>query len=435
MRVTLKLLLLLMLAPAMAWGQMQYPEADVTFNSESGSEVTFTSVCIPQKGTDAMNYAVEGTFYAILMKGVEGFKSGQPMITGDAKRFLYAFFKDKQYMRFLAAEPIKVGEQKIAGTKQLTVRTTIKMNALLGKVRGGGVTLSPAWDDTSAAVVPGSGTQASPMQPTVIVYPYLKGVDKPDFRSMKNLLDNSPAYAYAVGEISSIFTANGYKTRDFRTALANLETNSTLNDGVQEDAKSMIVRALPGDIVVEVDLSISGDGKSSGCSINLRGIEKQTEQMLAEKSYASGKYMTNDSVALINHALKKAKGEFFDQIKTAFDRIVENGRTMAIEFNIDKSVDDWNFSDPTPETDEMFNDVLEDWLAANSYHGIYNMGTFTDKVILASINIPLWDQVRNRSYSTSRFTGELKKFLRQQLGDSYKPEITAMGQKIHITIK
>ncbi len=436
MKDTFKWMIVFMLAPMLAWGQMRYPDAEVTFNSESGSNVTFTSVATAQKSNDAETQAIEGAFYAIFTKGVEGYRNGQPMIHGDAKTFLYSFFNEKQYVKFLSGNPVKVNDDKLAGMKQVTVRVTIKMKALLNKVRGGGVTLNPVWNDTDKpTVVDFSGNKPSPMQPTVIVYPYLKGVDNPDFKAMKDLIDRSPAYAYAVGEISSIFTTNGYKTRDFRTALNNLNTIELMNTGVQNDIKSIIVRALPGDIIVEVDLTLMGDGRSSNCVINLRGVEKQTEQLLAEKSYASGKYMTTDTTALVNHALKKVKAEFFDQIKTAFDRIVANGRTMAIEFNIDNSVSDWDFSEPTPATDELFTDVLEDWLAANSFQGIYNMGTFTGKVIIASANIPLWDQVRNRSYSTSRFTADLKKFLRQQLGDGYKPEVTAMGQKIHIIIK
>lgn len=426
-------LLILLLTPLFAWGQIQYPDAEVTLSSESGSEITLTSSCTAKKGNEALNEAVEGAFYVLLTKGVEGYKNGQPMISGNSKSFLYSFFGEKQYARFLASDPVKESEQKIAGQKRVTARLSIRIKALLDKVKGSGVTLNPAWADSQAVRQPGTG--AGPMQPTVIVYPYVKGADSPDFKDMKNLLDNSPAYAFAVGEISSIFTSNGYKTRDFRTALANLQTNDLLNADAQDDVKSMIVRALPGDIIVEVDLSVSTSGGSSSCSVNLRGVEKQTEQLLAEKSYASGKYMTTDTVALINHALKKAQKDFFGQIKDSFDRIVENGRTMALEFNLDSTLSDWNFSEPTPVTDEIFIEALEDWLTANSFQGIYNMGTFTDKVIIASVNIPLWDKDRNRAFSTSRFTANLKKFIREQLGDSYAPEVTAMGQKIHVIIR
>lgn len=63
------------------------------------------------------------------------------------------------------------------------------------------------------------------------------------------------------------------------------------------------------------------------------------------------------------------------------------------------------------------------------------MSRHNDKFIEATINIPLWDTDRNRSYSTNNFSSALKKFLRRQLGDSYKPAITSMGQQILITIE
>ena len=63
------------------------------------------------------------------------------------------------------------------------------------------------------------------------------------------------------------------------------------------------------------------------------------------------------------------------------------------------------------------------------------MNNSTDKYIHATLNIPLWNVEKNRSYTISNFASDVKKFLRQQMGDSYRPAVIAQGQKLTITIE
>lgn len=427
-----KILMLLAIAVAMlvpAKAAAQYATGDVRLDSESGSQATFVSTCSAKKAGDAVNEALEGTFNVIFTQGVEGLHSGQPMIDGDAKSFLYRFFNEKLYNRFLAGAPVKESEQKINKEKQVTIRVTVRMDGLLKAVKTGGARLNPAWADKTEI------KPTSTINPSVIVTPYVRGDGDDGFQTMKAIMDSSPVKSYAVGEVSSIFAKNGYKTRDLRTALSNSKTSALLGEDGQDD-KTLAVRELPGDIVVSVDVDVQTDGqKTSSCTVNLRAVENQTENTLGSVSYASGRYMTTDSTLLVKDALKRVQKEFFSEIQAAFERMVSEGRRMNLEFNVSSEVADWDFASPTPATDNEFMDALEDWLSENSFQGVYDMGQSTDRYISASINIPVWDSKRNRGYTTSRFSSDLKKFLRKELGDSYKPEVTSMGQKLLITIK
>ena len=408
----------------------QYATANVELESQAGDQYTFLSVCTAKKSGDAVEEAIEGTFNTILTEGVEGIRNSQPMITGDCKSFLYRFFNERLYNRYLIGKPQKVSDKKINKVKQVTVRMTINMKALLKAVKGGGVTLNPAWADRTEV----KATAA--LNPVVVVVPYVKGDGDDSFRAMKAVIDSSPVNAHAVNEVSALFAENGYKTRDFRTALANSKTSSILNENAQDDINSMVVRQLPGDIVVTVEVNVQTDNhRSSSCSVNIRAVENQTESTLGSVSYASGAYMTTDSILLVKDARKRIKNDFFAEMQSAFERMVAEGRSMALEFNLSQDVTDWDFSSPTPGNDNDFMEALENWLSENSYQGVYDMGRSTDKYIAASINIPIWDNERNKGYTTSQFSSRLKKFLRSELGDAYKPEVTAMGQKLLITIK
>lgn len=423
--------LLVLLAWLCAGGaHAQYATASVTLESEAGDMLTFLGVCTAQKSGDAVKEAVEGTFNTILTQGVEGLHNGRPMITGDTRSFLYRFFNEKLYNRFLVGKPQKVSDKKINGVKQVTVRLTVNMRMLLTTVKGGGVTLNPAWADAKEVKA------TSALNPTIVVVPYVKGDGDDSFGAMKAVTDASPIRAHAVNEVSSLFARHGYKTRDFRTALSNSKTSAVLNEDTQDDLRSMVVRQLPGDIVVTVEVDVVTDGGHKGsCALNIRAVEQQTENTLASVSFASGTYMTVDSMMLVNNALQKSGDKFFTEMQAAFERMVAQGRAMTIEFNLGAEVTDWDFDQPAPATERDFREDLENWLSDNSFQGVYKMDNSTDKYILASINIPIWDSENNRGYTVSRFAAKLKKFLLAEFDEMYKPEITSMGQKLLITIK
>ena len=79
--------------------------------------------------------------------------------------------------------------------------------------------------------------------------------------------------------------------------------------------------------------------------------------------------------------------------------------------------------------------MLDEWLRSHAQNGVYDMSNNTDKYIHMTVNIPLWNVERGRSYTLSNFSSDLKKFLKTQLGDGYKASVTAQGQKLEIMIQ
>lgn len=408
----------------------QWPEGDVSLVSQSGGDVTVRCVYSARKAGDAVEEAAMAAFYGVMTLGIDGLHNGQPMIQGDAKSFLYRFFHEKLYLRYLAGKPVKEAETKINGMKQVTVLATMRLEGVMKLAKGSGVVINPAWNTGGKGEVKATAS----LNPSVVVVPQLRG-DAQDFAAMKRLLDDDPTVAYAVSEISNMFARQGYKTRDVRTALANAKTSDFINDDVQDDNASMVIRQLPGDIVVMVDVNLSQNGKTTNCMLAIEAVEKQTAVKIGGQAFNSGEFMTDNYNELVNYSLRKIKNSFFSDIQNAFQRMVAEGRRMTLEFNLGGDVADWDFSSPTPMTDNDFLEALEDFLAENSCGGVYEIESSSDKFVLASINIPIWDSAKGRGYTMSNFNSALKKFLRAELGDAYRPAVTAMGQKINVTVK
>lgn len=402
--------------------------SDVKLDACSGNEVILTSSAIEAKAKDAQVMAVKQAFHALLNDGVDGLHNGQPMLSSPNKEFNYTFYKDKMYEKFLTSTAVKLDESKIGSNRKVTMKVSINIKRLLEKLTDNKLVISPAWQDSK------DQTPTSTLNPTIVVVPYLRGEDQ-SFQGMKDCIDTNPAMKHAVNSVCSMFASRGFKTRDFTTMLQNSKTDDILQEGTQTDAVTMVIQQLPADIVVSVDLDLIKDGNKGQCTLNLNAVERQTAGKLASVSYGSGQYMTTDFVTLSNHALKKVENNFFDQIQNAFAVMVEKGREMNLEFLLGESVNDWDFDTPTPATESDFKEELEEWLRSTSHKGVYDMSQSNDKYIAASINIPLWDSKRERSYSITNFNSALKKFMKHHFGDAYNPKMTAMGQKLIITIE
>lgn len=175
--------------------------------------------------------------------------------------------------------------------------------------------------------------------------------------------------------------------------------------------------------------------RQSEVSLELTATEFQTAGNLASATFQSGKYVTTDTIKLTDYALKKVKDEFFTKLQASFNDIVKNGREMAIQMVLAKSITDWDFDQPLPDGSASFKTVLEDWLQVHALNGVYDMSRSNDKVIDMSVQVPIWDEAQGRAYTISRFSTELKNFLDEKLGGEYVASVVTMGQGLTVTIK
>ena len=402
--------------------------SEVTLEGESGPEVTLISAATAEKTKAAEELAVKQAFFGIINQGVEGLHSGQPMLTAPNKAFDYTFYKENKYQNYLTSTPVRLDETKVGSMKRVRMRVTINLKRLKNDLTSQNLSISPAWQDK------GKTDPTDPLNPTIVVVPYVRDGDQ-SFEGMKRLMDDDPAIKHAISKVSAQFASHGYKTRDFVTMLNNSKTDDIMYDGTQSDAKTMVIQQLPADIVVTVNVDLFKDDNKGQCTLALDAVERQTAGKLCAESFASGQYMTTDYIALTDYALKKVENSFFKQMQSAFESMVQNGREMKLEFLLGETVTDWDFDTETPATGEDFKDELEEWLRSTANHGVFDMSRSTDKFIEASINIPLWDADRNRSYTINNFNSALRKFMKTHFGDAYKAKVTSMGQKLNITIE
>lgn len=404
---------------------------EVELIDQSGSDVILKAViAAPKANKEAEDIAIRSAITTLLNNGVEGINNGNPMLTSPDNSYEGRLATSKRYLMMLSGKPVKKGEFKYNGMSKITYEIPLNIKALKNDLEKQELALHPAWADSKKEMP----VVKSAIRPVIVVIPETNSAAN-SFEDMRDLLDENPAYKGGVNKLTKLFGDNGFTTRDFRTALENSKTDDLLREGAQTDARTMVVQNMPGDIVVKMDIDIKKRDNSNGANVAIRAVERQTEAVLASESFMSGFYHVSDPVVIVDKALDKVAPEFFTKLGEAFDRMAAEGRSMQLDFNLSESVSDWDFDLESPADGSDFKDELYEWLRDNSFKGICDMSLSTSKYIKGTLNIPLWDNEKNRSYRVENFTSALKRFLNKKLGGEYKVNVTALGQKLSIMIE
>ena len=397
--------------------------SEVVFLQQQGNTLTVRALGISEKKKEAANMALKSAFYTLFYTGVDGVNKGNPMVSTAKPDYDRRFFDENRYSVFVKDYTVTEGPEKQGKQYRCTVEMTILFDALQKDLNRNKV-------QTNLGMAVGTPNSQVSL-PTVTVVPYTR--EDEDIRA---ILDHNKMLSYAVSKMTSEFSSRGYKTKDFLAQLKRAKRNDVLTAGTQSDAVTKMIQNMGADIIVTAKVMTTTDTRrQSEVSLELTATEFQTAGNLASATFQSGKYVTTDTIKLTDYALKKVKDEFFTKLQASFNDIVKNGREMAIQMVLAKSITDWDFDQPLPDGSASFKTVLEDWLQVHALNGVYDMSRSNDKVIDMSVQVPIWDEAQGRAYTISRFSTELKNFLDEKLGGEYVASVVTMGQGLTVTIK
>ncbi|MCM1312649.1 MAG: DUF6175 family protein [Bacteroides sp.] len=391
--------------------------SDAVLVSNDGKTIKLRSSGQSDKKKTAMEMAVKSAIYTLLYNGVEGVNNGKALAYTHDTNYERRLFEDGRYSVFVGQFE-EVGDVvKLGNSYRVKVEAEIYYDALMRDI------------NNSSGVA--SSHVELPNMPTLTVVPFTR-----ENENVRSLIENNPMLSHAVSKITSEFSKNGYRTKDFISMVQKAKNSDLTTDGSQADAVSMMIQNMSTDIVVMAKINyIPRPNKQGEVSLELNATEKQTATTLASSTFLSGRYMTTDSVRLADYAISKIKKDFFTTLQTAFLEIVRTGRELSVQMVLDQNVEDWDFDQPSPESGEEFKVELEDWLAANAMNGVYDMSRSSDKIIDLTVRIPIWDEKTGRAYSVSTFRNAFRKFLNERLNGEYQASIVTLGQGVVVTIK
>lgn len=274
------------------------------------------------------------------------------------------------------------------------------------------------------------GTGNGVKQPEIVVVPFtLEGQD------VRQVIENNPMMALAISKIKEQFNDRGFMTKDFITLLKTSKNTSLMMDEAAIDYKARIVRESKADI--QVIVKIMGNQQDNGAvevALMLEAVEVQTGNSLANKSYMSGKFITKDFIKLANRALNMIGDDFFSNLQSAFNQMVEEGRELAIQIAFTPESEMESNTEINSNGEDLVM-VLEDWMANNAFNGVYSPINSSEKIMDLSMQVPLYDQKTGAPFSISRMRTVLKRFLDPLLvSNGCIAKVNVTGQRLHVII-
>jgi hypothetical protein len=286
----------------------------------------------------------------------------------------------------------------------------------------GGALFSTLNTVAQVSAAPASNT----VQPKIMVIPYTK-----EGEDIRTVLEEDVNRRIAITKIKEGFDGRGFTTVDFVAKLKVAKDNNIFTSDTQTDIKSQIIQMSGADIYVQAEVDVLKSSTGTGVTLNLQGYEASTGNSLANKVGTSGKFYTDDVGKLASKAVEMCIGDFLNVMQSKFTDIVNNGKSVIIDFSFDAG-SSYNMTSELGTTGLPLSDQIEEWIGKNALKNNYHIqGTTATKMFFDDVRIPLKDNNGN-NYSTNRFALEIFKFFKS-IG--LQPSKDIKGNTIYIIVK
>lgn len=269
--------------------------------------------------------------------------------------------------------------------------------------------------------------QVQTVQPKIMVIPYVKqGED------LRTILEEDVNKRIAITKIKEAFDNRGFTTVDFIAKLKAANANATFASDTKTDLKTMIIQSSGADIYVEAEVDVLLSSNGNSVKMITTAYECSTGNSLANKVGESGKFYTDDIGKLASKAIESIAEDFLNVMQVKFTDMVENGKSVIINFVFDEN-SDYQMSSEIGEQGLLLSDEIELWMESHAYKNNYHIqGTTDNQMIFDDVRIPLKDPATGNNYNANKFALEIFKFMRS-LGLTISRDIK--GNTIFITIK
>lgn len=238
---------------------------------------------------------------------------------------------------------------------------------------------------------------------------------------------------FIISTIQSAFIQMGYPLNDLEQTLKSINEQEMLDaiDGIQKDAKTILLTTAKPDIILELNYNIVTDRSSrdfkKSLTYTLRAIDAFSNKVVAtiQQTNFEGNSKTATPATLMESALAKDTKGFTQQINNHFNTIIETGRDITLRVTIDNGVN-LTMSDECLDGD-TYSDFIIDWVKVNTLLGAYNMNRNTEtEMYFTNVKIKTLND-NGTQYSAYDFARELSKALNKGCGIKSRNTTQGLG--------
>ena len=246
--------------------------------------------------------------------------------------------------------------------------------------------------------------QVNTVQPTITVVPWVS-VDQ----DIRTIIEERPELRVAISEVQQGFNQRGYNTKDFVLLLKGLERMDNFKKDNKSELKDKIAEMAGTDIMVEVDIIFTKSSAGNQARILLKGNVTDTGDNLSSSTCESGKRYTDDQGALAKMAVESCIDSFLETLNEKFGLIVENGKSLIMQFDISTD-SEFSMESIVPAKNDELKYVIQDWLDNTSYKNYTSYTSNENKIFVDEYKYPIRNPENNRNYRATDVERELKKY-------------------------
>ncbi len=269
-------------------------------------------------------------------------------------------------------------------------------------------------------------------KPTIMVIPSETWCHENDFEEINEVqghehissdyakaLRESPELYQAIKIVGQYMSDRGYPLKDLASTLRTVNQNAaktemtvsyTTGASVAQTQLDMLLQQASADILIELTWNINSQGPMKSIGYVITALDSYTNKQIATFAGNSGLVPQARSVSeMLGQVIASGFDKFTAQLESYFTNIMTNGREVAFNINIFN-----NGSGITLESEyngSELSEIIDDWMAANTVNGQYNISTATEYVIqFEQVRIPLY---RNdgKPMDTRNFVNGLRRYL------------------------
>jgi hypothetical protein len=247
-------------------------------------------------------------------------------------------------------------------------------------------------------------SQVNTVQPSITVVPWVS-----ENQDIRTIIEERPELRVAISEVQQGFNDRGYNTKDFVMLLKGLERMEHFKKENKSELKDKIAEMAGTDIMVEVDITFVKSSSGNQARILLKGNVTDTGDNLSASTCESGKRYTEDQGALAKMAVEACIDAFLETLNEKFGLIVENGKSLIMQFDI-AADSQFSMESIIPAKNDELKYVIQDWLDSSAYKNYTSYTSNESKIFVDEYKYPIRNPETNRNYRATDVERELKKY-------------------------
>jgi hypothetical protein len=261
----------------------------------------------------------------------------------------------------------------------------------------------------------------------------------PDY---KTALQSDPDLRLVITKMSQIMSDRGFPLKDLEMELRNIaqdaaESSMLASTGsgaaVAESPIDVLKRVAKADIILDLDFEVKRQGPQKYISFNLKGLDAYTSKQVSGVAGAGAPSTSASVELLLEEAVINQMDGFNAGLTRHFEDMFKNGREVNVQIKVWSSWENNLETEyPVNGTQTELTTIIDDWFAANTVSGRYNLSDGTENNMkLDQVRIPMMrtdSNGRERAVDTRLFVNDLKKMLSDKYQITSKLYLRGLGE-------